>query len=229
MLVKYAARAATALATGKVTTQAMAILRNVFQETPPSFDLNQPTQTTAPTAQCVVLTGMPILLATKTVKPVPNSMAKPLQKPIILFARKITLRRNCANNANLWREIRKKTIPCELMIPVFCFFPVRRIFDGDKNVSIDCANFRFRIIHQLMPSVPFNTNEKPIVAPTAQCVVETGKCITVANISQNAVPVSKIPYITILFNFQIQLLPINTPNSPNIKSAAVYVVQLGLK
>lgn len=78
-LSNHDANAATKLATGNVTTHAIAILRNTFHDTPPSLDFTHPTQTTAPTMQCVVLIGMPILLATKTVKAVPNSIAKPLK------------------------------------------------------------------------------------------------------------------------------------------------------
>ena len=46
----------------------------------PSFDwLAQPTNTTEPTKQCVVLTGTPILVANRTVNAAPSSIVKPLE------------------------------------------------------------------------------------------------------------------------------------------------------
>lgn len=65
--------------TGRVTSQARMMLRNKCQSTF-SRDRNRPTKTTLPTLQCVVLMGIPTLLATKTVKAEPISMQKPLEK-----------------------------------------------------------------------------------------------------------------------------------------------------
>jgi len=52
---------------------------NSLQSTP-SFDwLAQPTNTTDPTKQCVVLTGKPILVANRTVNAAPSSIVNPLE------------------------------------------------------------------------------------------------------------------------------------------------------
>jgi len=52
---------------------------NSLQSTP-SFDwLAQPTNTTEPTKQCVVLTGKPILVASRTVNAAPSSIVNPLE------------------------------------------------------------------------------------------------------------------------------------------------------
>jgi len=52
---------------------------NSLQSTP-SFDwLAQPTNTTDPTKQCVVLTGKPILVASRTVNAAPSSIVNPLE------------------------------------------------------------------------------------------------------------------------------------------------------
>lgn len=59
-----------------------------------------------------------------------------------------------------------------------------------------------RIVIQLIPLAPFNTKENPTVAPTALCVVETGKWKTVATISQNAVP-KKRTFLMICFKISL--------------------------
>lgn len=59
-------------ARGTVMIQANAILRNNFHDTPSPPRDAQPTQTTDPTLQCVVDTGTPILLASKTVAAAPT-------------------------------------------------------------------------------------------------------------------------------------------------------------
>jgi hypothetical protein len=52
---------------------------NNLQSTP-AFDwLIQPTNTTEPTKQCVVLTGKPILVASRTVNAAPSSIVNPLE------------------------------------------------------------------------------------------------------------------------------------------------------
>ena len=53
---------------------------NRAQSTPPVLDLSQPTKTTDPTLQCVVLTGIPIFDAISTVIAEPISIVKPLHK-----------------------------------------------------------------------------------------------------------------------------------------------------
>lgn len=57
---------------GTVITQANAILRKSLHETPPPPREIQPTHTTDPTLQCVVDTGKPTLLASKTVTAAPT-------------------------------------------------------------------------------------------------------------------------------------------------------------
>lgn len=63
---------------GTVTSQARMMLRNRLQSTE-SFDLTQPTVTTEPTLQWVVLTGIPRLEAISTVIADPSSIVKPLK------------------------------------------------------------------------------------------------------------------------------------------------------
>lgn len=66
-------------ATGKVTTQAKNIVRNNDQSTfLPSPNVH-PTNTTLPTKQWVLDTGMPNFVASKTVKAAELSIVKPLQ------------------------------------------------------------------------------------------------------------------------------------------------------
>uniref|UniRef100_A0A2D4KYI1 Uncharacterized protein n=1 Tax=Micrurus paraensis TaxID=1970185 RepID=A0A2D4KYI1_9SAUR len=64
-------------ATGTVTNQARKILRKRCQSTA-FLDRIQPTATTEPTLQCVVLTGSPTLEAITTVNAEANSIVKPL-------------------------------------------------------------------------------------------------------------------------------------------------------
>ena len=52
---------------------------NNFQSTPSLEELAQPTNTTEPTKQCVVLMGKPILVASRTVNAAPSSIVKPLE------------------------------------------------------------------------------------------------------------------------------------------------------
>jgi len=63
---------------GRVTTQDRKMFRNMCQLTA-LVDLMNPTQTTEPILQCVVLIGSPTLLAKSTVKAAPSSTAKPLE------------------------------------------------------------------------------------------------------------------------------------------------------
>jgi len=93
-------------ATGRVTIQAKMMLlqiadkrkfrdrcrdigrstyRNSFQSTPFSSELIQPTNTTEPTLQWVVLIGKPIFEASKTVNAAPISMVKPLKQSKTIF------------------------------------------------------------------------------------------------------------------------------------------------
>ena len=69
--------ALTPPATGRVSTHARKMLLNSFQST---FcrDRAQPTNTTEPTLQCVVLIGRPRLDAVRTVIAAPSSMQNPL-------------------------------------------------------------------------------------------------------------------------------------------------------
>jgi len=70
--------ALTPPATGRVTIQAKTILRKMCQSTF-SRDRNLPTNTTEPTLQCVVLIGMPIFDAIRTVSAEPISIQNPLK------------------------------------------------------------------------------------------------------------------------------------------------------
>ena len=63
--------------TGIVTTHEMTIFTNSDQSTT-SRDLTRPVNTTEPTLQCVVETGMPKFDATRTVNAAPISIQKPL-------------------------------------------------------------------------------------------------------------------------------------------------------
>lgn len=93
-------------ATGRVTIQAKMMLlqiadkrkfrdrcraigrstyRNSFQSTPFSSELIQPTNTTEPTLQWVVLIGKPIFEASNTVNAAPISMVKPLKQATTIF------------------------------------------------------------------------------------------------------------------------------------------------
>ena len=76
----HATPAETNPATGVVTSQANAMFLNVLHDTRSVFDRAIPTHRTAPTILCVVLTGMPILLAKRIVNAVPSDIAKPLEK-----------------------------------------------------------------------------------------------------------------------------------------------------
>ena len=62
---------------GSVTSHATTMFRNIIQSTF-SRERNLPTITMLPTLQCVVLMGMPRLLATSTVKAEPISIQNPL-------------------------------------------------------------------------------------------------------------------------------------------------------
>ena len=79
---------------GIVTTQEITIFLNNDQSTT-SFDLIRPTNTTDPTLQCVVLTGIPKFDASRTVRADPISIAKPLEarmkkkKETLLFEKPI--------------------------------------------------------------------------------------------------------------------------------------------
>lgn len=55
-----------------------------FQSTPPLFELTQPTNTTEPTLQWVVLIGSPIFDARSTVNAAPISIVNPLKLETIL-------------------------------------------------------------------------------------------------------------------------------------------------
>lgn len=66
-------------ATGRVIKAQAMMFPKTFQFTA-RLDLNQPTATTLPTMQCVVLTGTPMLEHSKTVVAVPSPMQKPLWK-----------------------------------------------------------------------------------------------------------------------------------------------------
>lgn len=70
--------------TGIVTTHASTMFLNNLQSTPSVLDLAQPTKTTEPTLQCVVLMGRPILDASNTVKAAPISIVKPLEGVILV-------------------------------------------------------------------------------------------------------------------------------------------------
>jgi hypothetical protein len=50
-----------------------------FQSTPSFVELAQPTNTTDPTKQCVVLMGKPIFEANRTVNAAPSSIVNPLE------------------------------------------------------------------------------------------------------------------------------------------------------
>lgn len=63
---------------GRVTNQLKAMLRKIRQSTP-SPDLTDPTATTLPTKQWVVLIGRLSLEATRAVTAAPNSIVKPLK------------------------------------------------------------------------------------------------------------------------------------------------------
>lgn len=63
-------------AIGTVINHANAILRNSFHDTPLPPREAHPTQTTDPTLQCVVETGRPTLLASRTVTAAPNCKQK---------------------------------------------------------------------------------------------------------------------------------------------------------
>ena len=82
-------------AMGTVTAQAKMMLRKRRQSTPALDVCAQPTNTTEPTLQWVVLMGKPILDATRTVKAAPISMVKPLDavslvrsSPMVLMTRR---------------------------------------------------------------------------------------------------------------------------------------------
>jgi hypothetical protein len=74
---RYIARALMAPATGTVTTHARIMFRNNFQSTF-CLDLTRPTATTEPTLQCVVLMGIFMLDARRTVRAEPISIQNPL-------------------------------------------------------------------------------------------------------------------------------------------------------
>lgn len=63
---------------GNVSTHASTIVLNNFQSTA-DLERAQPTKTTEPTLQCVVLMGNPIFEATRTVVAAPISIQKPLK------------------------------------------------------------------------------------------------------------------------------------------------------
>lgn len=63
---------------GTVTNQAIKMFRNSRQSTA-FFDRSQPTDTTEPTLQCVVLMGRPMFDAMTTVKADASSILKPLE------------------------------------------------------------------------------------------------------------------------------------------------------
>ena len=79
---KYSNRAImaalTAAEAGRVTTQAMTMLRNKDQSTL-ALDLSLPTSTMEPTLQWVVEMGRPSLEAASTVRAAPTSMQNPLE------------------------------------------------------------------------------------------------------------------------------------------------------
>ena len=81
---------------------------NNLQSTP-SFDwLAQPTKTTDPTKQCVVLTGKPILVANRTVNAAPSSIVKPLE------VKQVNYISHACNISTSWR--RKMTICLYLVL-----------------------------------------------------------------------------------------------------------------
>lgn len=57
----------------------METYRNNFRSTPEDEEDASPTNTTEPTLQCVVLMGIPILDASRTVKAAPISIVNPLK------------------------------------------------------------------------------------------------------------------------------------------------------
>jgi multisubunit Na+/H+ antiporter MnhC subunit len=65
---------------GRVTTHAKIMFLKSVQSTPPLLDRSHPTNTTDPTLQWVVLTGIPIFEATSTVIAEPISIVKPLNR-----------------------------------------------------------------------------------------------------------------------------------------------------
>jgi len=63
---------------GMIRKQCKTCLKSL--QSTPSFDwLAQPTKTTEPTKQCVVLTGTPILVASRNVNAAPSSIVNPLE------------------------------------------------------------------------------------------------------------------------------------------------------
>jgi hypothetical protein len=58
---------------------------NSFQSTPCLEELAQPTNTTDPTLQCVVLMGKPIFEASRTVNAAPISIVNPLKAETSLY------------------------------------------------------------------------------------------------------------------------------------------------
>lgn len=66
---------------GRVTSHARIILLNNLKSTSLVLRVRaQPTKTTEPTLQCVVLIGRPNFEASRTVVAVPSSIVKPLER-----------------------------------------------------------------------------------------------------------------------------------------------------